>query len=232
MPSISVIIPCFNQSVYLFNAIESVFMQNMAEFEIIIVDDGSTDASEAFYKELENSRYLSLYRQDNLGAAAARNLGISKATKDYIAFLDADDVWLPHKIELQLAAFRHPTVDMVFTHIEQFISPELMTEALRNKPIKNQLLPGICPSTMLIKHQALKRVGQFNEQLKLGEFIAWYLSSKMHRLESCVLDEVLVRRRIHKNNTSYRNKANRSDYLAIMHQHLKGETVCDGALPG
>jgi glycosyltransferase involved in cell wall biosynthesis len=150
MTSVSIIIPCFNQSLYLFDAIESVFIQHLDDFEIIVVDDGSTDVTPAFHEELGDSSYLSLYKQDNQGAAAARNLGVTKATKEYLAFLDADDIWLANKIRGQLDALQQNKADMIFTHIEQFISPDIMSEKLANLTIKNKIMAGVCPSNWFV----------------------------------------------------------------------------------
>ena len=216
MDSISVIIPCYNQMNYLFDAVTSILEQQISDLEIIIVDDGSTDISHAVLNDLKQDSRIKIFMQDNQGAASARNLGIKNATKPYLAFLDADDVWLSGKISHQLKEMQDAHVQMVFTYIEQFISPELMTEALKNKPIKNQIMPGKCLSTMLTSRDVFKVVGLFDESLKVGEFIAWNLKTKAHAISEKTIDKVYARRRIHKNNSSYRNKAHRQDYLRIL----------------
>ena len=97
---VSVIIPSYNSSRYLSQAIESVLAQSYKEFEIIVVDDGSTDNTrKAVEKFKDNVIYL---YKSNGGPASARNLGISKSIGEYIAFLDADDYWLPKKLKTQI----------------------------------------------------------------------------------------------------------------------------------
>ncbi len=215
MPSLSVIIPCYNQGQYLVEAIESIFKQNVKDLQIIIVDDGSIDETNSILNMLENKLYIECYQQQNQGAAAARNFGIQKANMEYIAFLDADDLWQPQKIQTQFDALETGE-EIIFTGISQFISPELMSKKLKDIQIKNKILPGICPSTYLSRAETFARVGSFNEKLKLGEFIAWYLKAKSLNIRSIVLDAVLAQRRIHKNNTSHLNKEHRGDYLKII----------------
>lgn len=99
-PLVSVVIPSFNSGRLLENAIKSVINQTYKNIEIIIVDDGSTDGTKEWL--VKNSLGIKYYFQKNSGAASARNTGVSLATGEYIAFLDADDIWLPTKLEKQI----------------------------------------------------------------------------------------------------------------------------------
>lgn len=98
MPYFSVVIPLYNKEKYIQNTLESVLKQTFVDFEIIIVNDGSTDDSEAIVKQFTDSRIRN-YKTENQGAADARNFGINKASADYIAFIDADDLWLENHLE-------------------------------------------------------------------------------------------------------------------------------------
>jgi glycosyltransferase involved in cell wall biosynthesis len=98
---ISVVIPCYNAAAYVGEAVRSVLTQTLPPHEVIVIDDGSTDASATVLSEFGSS--VTLVRQTNQGVAAAVNLGVSKARGEAIAFLDADDVWLPDKLERQVA---------------------------------------------------------------------------------------------------------------------------------
>ena len=110
--SVSVVIPVYNGESFLLEAIGSVRRQGHSPLEIIVVDDGSTDRSAGIATGLGDAvRYV---RQDNMGAAGARNRGIRMATGAVIAFLDADDVWSEHKLALQLAHLRaDPSLELV-----------------------------------------------------------------------------------------------------------------------
>ena len=101
---ITVIVPTFNRARQLHGAVESVLAQPLAELEVIVVDDGSTDDTEAVIADLRrgDARVTSL-RQPNAGVAAARNQGLDRAQGDLIAFLDSDDRWSPDKLPFQLA---------------------------------------------------------------------------------------------------------------------------------
>lgn len=98
MQYFSVVIPLYNKEKYIQNTLESVLKQTFVDFEIIIVNDGSTDTSEAIVKQFTDNR-IRYYKTENQGAADARNFGIDKASADYIAFIDADDLWFENHLE-------------------------------------------------------------------------------------------------------------------------------------
>jgi GT2 family glycosyltransferase len=119
-PLVSAIIPTFNRAYCLRNAIDTVLQQTHSPMEAIVIDDGSTDDTgkliEQYYGDDSRVRY---FYQPNKGVSAARNLGISHAKGDYLAFLDSDDLWKPWKIELQLSALqRFPEAGMIWTDME------------------------------------------------------------------------------------------------------------------
>ena len=112
MSLVSVIIPVYNGDRYIEEAIDSILMQTYPDWEIIIVDDGSTDNTPNIIEKYGD--YLKYFRQANQGVAASRNLGLSKARGEYIAFLDQDDVFLPHKLETQVNVLvENPGLGMV-----------------------------------------------------------------------------------------------------------------------
>jgi glycosyltransferase involved in cell wall biosynthesis len=102
MKLISVIIPTYNRDKVILRAIESVLKQTYLNFEIIIIDDGSTDKTELLLNNLVSKNQIQYYKTENLGVSHARNLGVSKSSGDWIAFLDSDDEWLPHKLQTQI----------------------------------------------------------------------------------------------------------------------------------
>lgn len=116
MIKVSVIIPYFNSEKTIIRALSSVVNQTYKNFEIVLIDDGSTDDSynkvEEFKKSLKNISIKNI-RQENKGPSAARNLGISLATGEYIAFLDADDEWIDTKLEIQVKFMSENSIDML-----------------------------------------------------------------------------------------------------------------------
>lgn len=220
MPKISVIIPVYNLGHYIEETIRSVLAQKQKDLEIIIVDDGSVDNTAEVLSRLDSPiRYV---KQAQQGAAAARNNGVNHASGEILAFLDADDVWLPNKLTKQLDLLNgNPKLAMVFTLIEQFISPELNTDQLQTTEIKNKITPGYCASTMLIRKNIFMQVGYFDTNIKVGEFIGWFLKTKKLGLPTALIDEILVKRRIHQHNTSAIRKSSRKDYLYLLNDFIK-----------
>jgi glycosyltransferase involved in cell wall biosynthesis len=108
-PIVSVIIPAYNRSTTISRAIESVLAQTFPDFQVIIVDDGSTDQTRETVHEFVDERIQLICHDSNLGAAAARNTGMKAATGKYIAWLDSDDAWVPEKLHIQLNALERAT---------------------------------------------------------------------------------------------------------------------------
>lgn len=213
--TISIIIPVFNAERYLAEAIESVLMQSVKPLEIIVVNDGSTDKSEKVANTFKND--ICYLLQENKGASAARNLGISLAKGSLLAFLDADDVWTAHKLELQLKALKkNPELDMVFGNVEQFVSPELDAENGNRLRSELKIMPGYYVGTMLIKRESFQQVGLFKEDLQLAEFIDWFSRAEDMKLHYKVLPEVVTKRRIHTTNQGLYKRQHMKDYVSVL----------------
>ena len=103
MPRVSVIIPTYNRSVLLKEAIESVLQQRLKDFELIVIDDGSTDDTRSIVKAVNDPRVKYFY-QNNEGVSGARNAGLDKAIGEYIAFLDSDDLWPDSYLDIMISA--------------------------------------------------------------------------------------------------------------------------------
>jgi glycosyltransferase involved in cell wall biosynthesis len=217
---ISVIIPVYNGELYLAEAINSVINQNYQPLEIIVIDDGSTDKT----AEIVNSfgSVLTYFYQENMGTAAARNYGISKAKGDYFAFLDADDLWVENKLKIQLEIFtNNPEVELVFGQVQQFYSPEL-DETTKQKIYCNQeLMTGYIPSAMMVKREAFFRVGEFDTQWKAAEFPNWYIRATELQLNIINPPLLVAKRRLHKMNKGIQQRDDsRIDYVRMLKASL------------
>jgi glycosyltransferase involved in cell wall biosynthesis len=171
-PKVSVIMPVYNGERYIVSAIESVLAQTYKNFEIVIVNDGSTDNSReklSAYRQLPFVQYI---EQDNRGVAAARNTAIRKATGELIAFLDQDDLWLPEKLDIQVDYLRqHTDVPLVHAnlgHINENGEPiqviwptDVEGSCFRELFLWNR----IAVPTVVVRRQCLSEVGLFNENL-------------------------------------------------------------------
>ena len=212
---ITVIIPVYNGAQYLTEAIESVIAQTYAADEVIIIDDGSTDGSADIVKRF--SPTVHYHWQPNGGAGAARNRGVSLAHGAFLAFLDADDLWLRDKLARQVAALESDrSLDMVFGQVQQFYSPELDEATRRGIRIPVETSAGAIPSAMLVKREAFLRVGPFRTDVQLGEFIDWHSRAMEGGLKSISLPEVVTKRRIHLTNLGTRQRDSRGDYLRVL----------------
>jgi glycosyltransferase involved in cell wall biosynthesis len=216
---VSVIIPVYNGERYLAEAIESVLAQTYQPIELIVIDDGSTDGSAQVVKRF--SPPVQYFYQPNSGLGAARNSGAVFAQGDYFAFLDADDVWMEHKLALQMAIFQsNPEADIVFGHVEQFISPELNEEQKSTIDCPAGTMPGYIAGAMVIKRESFVQAGPFETNWQIGEFIQWYIKAEEQRLKSVMLSDVVSRRRLHTDNMTIRARNARTDYVRILKASL------------
>ncbi len=215
---ISVIIPVYNSERYVGEAIESVLGQKHKNIEIITVNDGSTDGSEKILRSYPNVKYL---YQSRKGVSAARNVGIKLSSGEFIAFLDADDLWTKEKLQIQKSIFiNDPDLDIIFGHVEQFFSPEL-ADSLRSKiNMITGAMAGYIPGAMLIRRTSFLKAGFFNEGVRLGEFIDWYMRAVDIGLKSFLAPEIVLKRRIHDENTGIRDRDFRRDYLRVLKTSL------------
>jgi len=216
---ISVIITAYNIEKYIAEAIKSVLVQTVSPVEIIVIDDGSTDATKNIVASFGSG--IKYVYQGNAGAAAARNKGVSSTTGDYIAFLDGDDMWLEEKLKKQIQALSDtPDIQMVFTQLQNFYSPELSNDVIQNMHAPMHPIDGYTASTILIQKQIFFDVGYFKAEYDLGEFIDWYSKAQEKGLQGYCIPEVLVKRRLHKTNQGIRKQHSRKDYLTIIRAKL------------
>jgi len=210
---VSVVIAVYDGEATIGDAIASVRGQTLLPLEIIVVDDGSVDGTPAVLDRLARDHAgLRLVRQDpNAGQAAALNRGVGEARGAYLAFLDADDVWMPDKLARQLAFFdADPALDVVYGFARQrWVRPG---EAGREEPP----VPARLPGAMLIRRAAFDRVGPFDTRWRLGSVVDWYARAVDAKLRMGMVPEVVYERRIHGRNLGIVAAEHRSDYLQVV----------------
>ena len=202
MPKVSVIIPTHNYARFLPESVKSVLGQTFGDFELIIVDDGSTDDTAAVARRYFDDRRVRYICQEKRGLSGTRNNGISHARGEYVAFLDADDFWLPEKLERQLKVFEQADsgVALVYCFIEYVDEEGKVLESVKELPIANPALKDLLHtnwvlgsgSSVLIRKSAFDRVGFFDEEMKSLEDLNMWLRI-LHEYDSARADEVLVR---------------------------------------
>lgn len=188
MPKVSVIIPIYNRAQYLPDAVNSVLNQSYKDFEIIIVDDGSTDNTKEVAKKCiqQYPGKISYFYQKNYGPSAARNKGIKESKSNYIAFLDSDDEWLPNFLQKSMGVIqagkyqwvdaagyrvelneKEEEINRETFHMESLDNYENLFLALLKKNVIGET------SKIVIRKDYLEKVGYFNEEFKLA--VDWEL---------------------------------------------------------
>lgn len=195
-PAVSVVIPTYNNSAFLAEAVESVQSQDFGDVEIVIVDDGSNDDTENILRRLESDD-VRIAQQPNGGPAKARNLGISMAQGDWVAFLDADDHWLSGKLSAQMKEIhRCPEVGFGYTDVLfHYQNGEEKIHRPKNSGagLFDDLLWGnqLATDSVIVRRECLDEVGGFRENLRTGE--DWDLWLRLAaRFKSFYLPSVLT----------------------------------------
>jgi glycosyltransferase involved in cell wall biosynthesis len=189
LPLVDVVIPTFNGLPYLQSAVESALNQSVKQIRVFIIDDGSTDATSAFAKSINDDRVVYL-RQPNEGPSSARNLGIKSATAPFIAFLDSDDIWHQKKLEYQLAKGNEGH-GLIYCHQRMIDETGATTGYLEGRlsgRIFDELLKGTgvvgSDSAALIPRKVLESVGGFNESIWFGEdWELWLRIAEEHSID-------------------------------------------------
>ena len=212
-PLISVIVPAFNAEKYIAEAVSSILAQDPAPDEVIIVNDGSTDNTGSIAESFDEP--VRCFVQENTGAAAARNMGIRQARGDILAFLDADDIWLPGKLSRQLALLAESAeLGAVFAHAQNFSVSS--TGILQFDPP----VPGYVPGTMLARRSIFDEIGPFSEDFSRAEAVEFFVRLRESGLSLRMLPEVFLHRRIHGENLGVRKRHENTEYLHILKQML------------
>jgi glycosyltransferase involved in cell wall biosynthesis len=222
-PAVSVIVTSFNYGRYVGAALESVRAQTMTDFECIVIDDGSTDNSIAVIETFLRDPRFRLIRQQNRGVSHARNVGIDQAKSPFIAFLDADDLWRPTKLQRQFDRFAaEPALGVVYTR-RTIIDAADQTQSCTDRIAPSGEVVGplfqqnfVCFSSATVRTEAAVRVGGFDERLGLAvDYDFWLRVAKYYPFS--VVDEPLVSYRVgHGVNLSRRQRERYHVALYVM----------------
>ena len=207
-PKVSVIIPTYNRDNYLYSAVKSVLNQTFEDFEIIVVDDASTDNTKQIIDKFDDKRIRYIRHKENKGGSAARNTGIKLSKGKFIAFLDDDDLWMPSKLEKQLDHInKNLEIDAVYTgawrinksgKIIRCNFPSLRGNIFPDILMKNCV--GSC-SMVLVRKECFNRIGLFDENLSAGQdWDMWIRLAKHYQFD--YVNEPLVLYRVHEKRIS------------------------------
>lgn len=183
MPTISVVIPAYNAERTILQTVDSVLKQTFSDLEMIVINDGSTDKTLELLKSIKDQR-LKIFYYENGGLPVARNRGISHARGEFISFLDADDMWTPDKLKLQLAALlQNPEAGVAYSWTYYFIdgqeesifpyAPVFFEGNVYAKLLVNNFIAS--GSNILVSRKAIESVGEFEPTLKSCEDWDFYI---------------------------------------------------------
>jgi hypothetical protein len=208
-PTVSVVVPCYTAVWFVAEALGSVFAQSFSDYEVIVVDDGSTDTERLEAVLLPHRARIRYIRQQNRGPAGARNTGILHGTGTYVAFLDSDDVWLPHFLSEHVALLDgDPSLDMVYGNPATFgaglagrgarpvrrRTPRVVDATFENL-VRRRC--NVHPTCVVARRGAPRAAGLFDERLRYSEDLDLWarLVHRGGRIGFC--SRVLARRRVH-----------------------------------
>jgi glycosyltransferase involved in cell wall biosynthesis len=200
---VSVIIPTFNAETYLAETIGSVLDQDYAPVEVIIVDDGSTDGSIEVARRF-GSR-VKVLTGPHRGLAATRNRGMAMARGSCFMHLDSDDLLMPRAISI-LLHYLDGNRDMVTGRLTCFVSEDLARDVADRFVLPPGPQPGHLPGTSLVRADTFKKFGALDETHGIGADLEWWQRARDLGARVFLIDDVVLRRRIHGNNLSLRNR--------------------------
>ena len=228
-PLISVVMPAYNHNNYIGVAIESIRAQELQGLELIVVDDGSDAPVDAIVREkLPNATII---RQSNVGPSAARNKGIAHARGQFVAFLDADDLWTATALKRLLKGFRDaPGVDVVQGNVRQFVAPNdaPSIDGARFGPPYQSFNVG----ALLVRREVLLGDGLFDENLRRSEDVDLFIRWSERKITRLVIPEVVLRYRKHEADARRGGRTKvigpsggaaanvRSDWLKLLHRSM------------
>jgi glycosyltransferase involved in cell wall biosynthesis len=203
-PTVSVVVTCYNYGHFLAGCLRSVLAQTVTDLEVLVVDDGSTDDSETVARSFLSDTRLRYIKQPNGGQANAKNRGVQESRGEFIAFLDADDMWEPRKLEQQLPLFRDSSVGVVFAR-QRFIDESgcCVMRGRRRKtmlPRRGQVTPHLYMdnfvpfSSAVVRKDCFERLGGFDESLAMGiDWDLWLRFSTRYRFDYIDLPLLIYR---------------------------------------
>jgi len=202
-PAVSVVLPTYNRAALLGRAIRSVLGQSYKDFELLVIDDGSTDETSDVLAGFRDRRIRYISLPHNTGAGAARNVGIRTARGKFLAFQDSDDEWMPSKLAKQMSTFERGPVrlGMVYSDMQRiwgdgtatyFAAPSVESNRLINPAVRFYQVVNLGIQSTVIKREHLDAAGHFNENLPAFEDLEMFIRLSK-RCDFHLLREPLVR---------------------------------------
>lgn len=210
-PLVSIILPVYNGARFLRQALESATAQTYPNFEIVVMDDGSTDESAVIAQSMieqsmiqQSFSKVRYFYQTNQGIAAARNRAITLAAGELLAFLDHDDVWAPNKLEVQVKYLEaHPDISLVLANERLFFTHGYSSPVWLNHKLMQSDHLGLVPGTWLLRKSVFEQVGWLDSHFRVSDDVDWFLRFLDAGFRYGVVEETLLFKRMHGDNASF-----------------------------
>jgi len=216
-PLVSCIVPVYNGARFIAEAIVSILAQDWRPLEVIVVDDGSTDSTPEVLAGFGDP--VRVIRQDNAGPVVARNRGVAAAAGEFLAFLDADDLWVPDKLTRQVKGLlADPDLGFSVGQVQNFWEEEVAAEGERlGSSLRARPIAGYVTGTLVVRREVAAQVGPFDVTLEHGDSADWFQRAGQLGVRGDLLPEVLLRRRLHLANRSrVHAQGSRDEFLRLL----------------
>jgi len=219
-PLISIILPLYNGRELIMKSIDSVLSQTFTNWELLVVDDGSTDGGAAYIES--TYAHAKVIRQQNKGVAAARNTGVKHAIGELIAFLDQDDEWAPSKLREQWELLKKDPYCAFVTCNQQFVCNDGVTLPANFSEKLFEEHRSLVPSALLIRKQALLSVNMFDQSLEVSSDFDLIRRLRLVNCKEANVDKLLLKKWYHGENASLNKPLMKKEILSLLHRQIKG----------
>ena len=217
-PLISILIPVYNGARFLHETLESVVRQTYPALDIIVVDDGSTDASADIVRSFPQIRY---FHQPNQGVASARNHALRQAAGDYVALIDQDDLWPAEKLAIQAAFLEaHPEIAYVIGHEKTFLSADVPPAPWMTEHYLEESRPGYLTGTLLVRRKIFEKIGFFDAGYRTADDFDWFTRARDMNVPMRLLPEVALYKRHHQQNLSHATQSLIDERFTILRSQI------------
>ncbi len=225
-PTVTCIVPAFDAGEHLHGALECIVGQSRPPAEVLVVDDGSSDDTVAIARAWGPP--VRVIEQATSGPAATRNRGAAEATGELLAFLDPDDRWLPHKLEVQLAHLvAEPDAGGCVSRVRQVWDEAFGQEAAHyadHARMATDGVPGYATTSLLVRREAWVEVGPLDTGRWYSDATEWFVRARDRGVRIDLLDDVLVLHRLHGDNLTRRRPAeSAAEFLDLVHDRLQAK---------
>lgn len=216
--TVGVVIVVKNGERFIRAAIDSVFNQDYRPIKVVVVDGNSEDDTLKIVKEFNE---VEIIHQKGAGIFDAFNIGIKACRTPFIALLSSDDMWMPNKLTSQVSyMMKNPDVLFTNTHFRYFLEPGVQKPQGVRSQWLDGCLPGRNPETLVAREKAFDVIGYFNNEYSSAEDLDWFGRAADMRVQSYMMKDVLLKKRIHDKNVSMQIEANNKNLLKILRRSV------------